>query len=81
MKEEVFNLGVSAMSHLLYSVAIPDVKPRVKQYHKNKYNEIKRSIAKIVGATYNEIDRCFKDASITAPFRSMWFNLKEFVND
>lgn len=81
MNESIFDLSVRAMAHLLYSVAIPDMTVRDKQEHRKQYNAIKRDIAKMLGATYNEVDMCFKMASVNKPFKSMWYNLKELGAD
>lgn len=73
----IFNLSVRAMSHLLCSTSMFGYTTRVRQEHRKQYNAMKREIAKLLGVAYNEVDECFKNASVNRPFKSMWNNLKD----
>ena len=81
-REDYFNSMKRAMAHLLLSTStFPDMTPSERTYHRVQYNSIKRDIAKNLKVTYNEVDRCFKEATITHPFKSCWCNLVDLIGE
>lgn len=79
-KEDYFNLMKCAMAHLiLSSKTFPDEPDTARVYHRTQYNSIKREIAKSLSVTYNEVDRCFKEADMKHPFKACWVALEELI--
>lgn len=80
--QDYFNSMKKAMAHLLLSTSIfPDMPESARSWHRVQYNSIKRDIAKNLKVTYNEVDRCFKEATITHPFKSCWCNLVDLIGE